>query len=146
MTKLSLENQPIFVPSKSMPFRAKLPFDVSNGWPFVLAYGFQIVAVFYLLLYILTVDTYGIDCMNECCLHLSILSNEFQSLDDDPPKVAENEMFHRLESKNRLRKCIEKHQQIIKWDQFYCRTQSRLRINTKMKYFLSGSNIDWQIG
>lgn len=97
-----------------MPFRAKLPFDVSNGWPIVLAYGFQIVALFYLLLFILTVDAYGIFCMNKCCLHLSILSNEFETLDDNLPKAAENEMFHRLELKNRLRKCIEKHQEIIK--------------------------------
>lgn len=101
--------QPIFVPSKSLPFRAIFPFDASEGWAFLLVYGFQIASTFYLLQHILYMDLYGYFCMHECSLHLSILSNEFKILENIPEAIKT-----KLESKNRLRYFIKNHQQIIK--------------------------------
>lgn len=105
----------MFVSSRSLPFRVKLPFDVSDGWRLSMLYGFQVVSTFYLLQHILFVDLYGMCCMNECSLHLSIVSNEFQILDEIPRSANVSRTYLLMESKNRLRHCIRRHQQIIKW-------------------------------
>lgn len=111
---MSPTKKPIFESNKNLPFRAKVPYDVSSGWPLHLTYAFQVLSTFFLISHILFMDHNGQACMNECCLHLSILANELQTLDQNQAtKSTKKRSMDSLASKQQLLSCIERHREMI---------------------------------
>lgn len=108
---------------KTLPFRARFLFDISDGWGYRLAYGFQVLTVLFLVQNIIFMDNIGICAINDITLHFSKLSYQFEHVLD---RCANDRIYdknmHRIESKHRLYKLIDEHQHLISLSDYLNRT------------------------
>ena len=80
--------------------RALFPFTVATNLGYGIAYVFQAINVFYVLLFIVSMENICLQAINQIALHIDILTIKYSKIGMSRKKKENNKLFQR---KNKLK-------------------------------------------